>query len=181
MKTVYLYGSLAERFGDSYTLDIQTPREAVLALATQLPGFGQVIRDGKWHIVRGPLEHRDEVTEEGVDVSLGNQDEIHIIPAVEGATNGWVNVILGATLMVAAAFGGPAAPYLFASGVGLMVGGIIQLTMKFPDPKTRNRNESFLLNGPTNHSNQGVAVPRGYGRCRVGSIVISSGLYAEKA
>ena len=181
MKTIHLYGHMADRFGGPFTLDVQTPREAVQALSAQLPGFAQAIRDANWHIVRGPLEGRDEVDMDGVDVTLGQQNEIHIIPSIEGATNGWLNVLIGTALIVGSFFAGAAGPHMFAAGVGLLVGGIIQLTMKFPTPETRDRNESYLLNGPTNHNKQGGPVPRGYGRCMVGSVVVSAGLYAEKA
>lgn len=182
MKTVYLHGHLGERFGKSYVIDVATPREAVRALAVQIPGFEAAIRAGNWHVVRGPLEGRDEVDTDSLEVSLGAQREIHLIPAIEGANNGWVNTIVGVVLIVVGVVIGN--PYLIGMGVGMMVGGIIQLTTKMPgvdnDANGVDERASYLFNGPSNRSKQGIAVPRGYGRLKVGSVVISAGLFAEE-
>lgn len=183
MRTVHLHGHLGEKFGKTYTLDIETPREAVRALSVQLPGFSDVIKAGNWHVVRGPLEQRDEVTEDGLEVALGGQNEIHFIPVIEGANSGWVSFIVGAVLVIAGVVTGN--PALIGAGIGLMVGGVIQLTTKMPgvDDSTKgsvDERASYLFNGPTNQSAQGVAVPRGYGRLLVGSIVVSAGIFAEE-
>jgi predicted phage tail protein len=183
VRTVYLHGHLGERFGASFRLDVDTPQEAARALAVQLPGFSQVIRAGNWHIVRGPLEGRDEVDEKSLEVTLGTYGEIHFIPAIEGANSGWVSTIVGAVLVVAGVMTGNAA--LVGMGVGMTVGGIIQLTTAMPgvdmdEMQGVDERASYLFNGPSNRSKQGGAVPRGYGRLKVGSIVISAGLFAEE-
>lgn len=184
MKTVHLHGSLGARFGREYRLDITTPAEAVRALCVQLPGFEEAIRAGNWHVVRGPLAARDEVSEEALTLSLGQQEEVHLIPAISGANNGWVNTIVGAVLIVVGAMtswaGGAG---LIGAGIGMMLGGIIQLTTKIPgaeEVKSADEKASYLFNGPTNQSSQGVGVPRGYGRLKVGSIVVSAGLFSEE-
>lgn len=181
MRTVHLHGHLGERFGRQFTLGVETPREAVRALAVQLPGFEAAIRAGNWHVVRGPLDDRDEVFEDGLELSLGAQRELHIIPAIEGANSGWVSVIVGVVL-IAVGFV-TANPALVAVGVGMAVGGIIQMTMQMPgvdETASTEQNASYIFNGPTNRSAQGVAVPRGYGRLKIGSIVVSAGLFAEE-
>ena len=73
---------------------------------------------------------------------------------------------------------------MMAVGIGMMVGGIIQMTTKVPKADSSKRDavddqSSFLFSGPTNTSTQGVAIPRGYGRMLTGSIVVSAALYAE--
>lgn len=182
MRTVYLHGHLGERFGKAYCLDVDTPREAARALAAQLPRFSQVIRAGNWHVVRGPLAGRDEVDEESLEVTLGTYDEIHFIPAIEGANSGWVSVIVGVVLIVVGVVTGNAA--LVGMGIGMAVGGIVQLTTVMPgvddDMQGVDERASYLFNGPSNRSKQGAAVPRGYGRLKVGSIVVSAGLFAEE-
>jgi predicted phage tail protein len=71
-------------------------------------------------------------------------------------------------------------------GIGMAVGGIIQMTTKMPagvsaaSQESADQRPSFLFSGPTNTSSQGLAVPRGYGRAIIGSIVISATLYAEE-
>jgi predicted phage tail protein len=183
MKTVYLHGTLQEQFGGPFTFDVKHPREACRALC-QLKGFREVFSAGAWHILRGPLEDQDSVSEDDLEFT-SSCPEIHILPAASGAGNGGgLSMVLGVVALAAATFftGGVAAG-LYAAGAGLLVGGIIQATMKIPgadtDTSGADERSSFLFNGPKNSSNQGVAIPRGYGRMRCGSIVISAGLFAE--
>lgn len=189
MKTIHLHGYLGDRFGKTYTLDVDTPAEAVKAIGVQVAGFSEAIKQGNWHVVRGPLEGRDESDEDGLTVTLGNYQEVHIIPAIEGANNGWTNIIVGIILIVVGyfTFGSTSTMgmAMIAGGAGMAVGGIVQVTTKIPgvDDSTKggaDERASYLFNGPTNQSKQGVAVPRGYGRVLVGSIVVSGGLFAEE-
>jgi len=99
-----------------------------------------------------------------------------------------MQVILGVVLIVAGVFtfGATSAIGLamIAGGAGLMVGGLVMMSMK--PPKAQKAQEpvdqmaSFLFNKPTNSSTQGVAIPRGYGRMRVGSVVVSTSLTSEE-
>lgn len=195
MKSFHLYGSLEKDFGGPFNVDVATPAEAIRALCVQLPGFEAAVRKGNWRVIRGALDAEDDVDEEGLQLSLGHQDELHLIPMIEGANNGVAQIIVGA-IMIAAAFftggatisaWGPMAVMMGAAGVGMAVGGIITMTTRVPgatDSASGNEKAddkaSFLFDGPTNQSTQGVAVPRGYGRMKVGSIVVSAGLYAEQ-
>lgn len=187
MKTLYLHGSVA-KFGESFDLDIRTPREALHAMAVQIPEFAQMVRDGEWFIFRGKLEDENDDNEESIDIALGDVDEIHLMPAIRGAgggNGGLFSIVLGIVAIVAAPFTGGASLAMYAVGAGLIVGGLIQMTMKMPGVSdtssgTADSKASFLFQGPKNQSSQGVAVPRGYGRIRSGSIVISAGLFAER-
>lgn len=189
MKTLHLYGRLKEQYGETFELDVVTPAEAVRALCVQLPGFEEEIRSGSWHILRGPLEAQDSLDEEGLLFSLGGDDQVHLLPAVAGANSGALSVVVGAVLVAVGVFtfGATSAwgVALIASGAGMAVGGIIQMTTKMPGTdvaasESADQRPSFLFNGPTNTSSQGLAVPRGYGRVRCGSIVVSAALYSEE-
>ena len=186
MKTFYLHGS-AGQFGESFELDVKTPREMFRALALQIPGFEKMIVEGEWHVLRGPIELQNDDDEEGLDVALGNVSEVHVMPAIRGAGNGGgvLSIIIGIAAIIAAPYTGGASMALYAAGAGMIVGGLIQMTMKMPGSSTQtgetaDTKASFLFAGPRNMSTQGVAIPRGYGRVRSGSIVISAGLYAER-
>lgn len=194
MKTLNLYGSLKDKFPGEFKMDVATPGEAIRAMCIQLPGFEQEIKAGNWRVVRGPLEGNDEVNEEGLQMTLGTQNEMHLIPVIEGANSGAGMIIVGIVMIVAAFFTGGTSiaawgamsTMLAGAGLGMVVGGIIASTTKMPGAGANasgNEREadkaSFLFDGPTNQSTQGVAVPRGYGRVLVGSIVVSAGLYAE--
>lgn len=188
MKTLHLYGHMKEKYGASFDLDVTSPAEAVRALSVQLPGFGEDIRAGNWHVLRGALDDQEALDADGVVVALGLDREVHLLPAVEGSGNGGLMAVVGVVLFVAGFFVGGSTwgPAMMAMGAGMAVGGIVTMTMKLPtgtDPTVGDsvdQRASFLFNGPTNTSSQGVAVPRGYGRLRVGSIVISASVQAEE-
>lgn len=184
MKTLHLHGFLKERYGESFTLDVATPAEAVHALCAQLPGFRKDVEDHNWHILRGALEDKDDVGEDGLTVTLGAQRDVHLMPALSGAKDGGLfQTIVGAVLVAVGIFTGQT--WAISLGIGMAVGGIIQMTTKVPSAniaqqESVDQRPSFLFNGPTNTSSQGLAVPRGYGRVVVGSIVVSAALYAEE-
>lgn len=188
MKTMILHGFLTEKFGKSYTMDVESPAEFLRAIASQVPGFKKTIHEGVWHFVRGDLETATEScsdTAEDLLLGMGDGEVIHLMPAIEGSGSGGgvFSFVLGAVLTVVGIW--TYNPSLTAAGVGLMLGGVVMMTTKIPGidntntegPDTR---ASFLFTGPRNQSTQGVAIPRGYGRAIVGSTVISVGLYAER-
>lgn len=188
MITLNLYDGLAERYGASFELEVTSAPEAIRALATQLPGFQQEIEDGSWHLVRGNLDDEDFISEEKLDLQLRPGEHLHLMHELSGAGNGAFTAIIGIALIVAGVFTGGTTTALgvglMAAGAGTLVGSIIQMTMKMPgaDPsrsESADNRASFLFDGARNQSTQGVAIPRGYGRCRTGSIVVSVGMYAE--
>lgn len=186
MKTFYLHGLAAERYGSSFDLDIRSPAEGIKALC-QLDGFQKMIEDHNWHVIRGPLDKQQADDEESVRMYLGNETEFHLVPALSGAGSGGggLMAIVGIALMVAATFftGGVAAA-LWGAGIGATLGGVISMTTKIPGADTNTESTdsraSFLFQGAKNQSSQGVAIPRGYGRQFVGSIVVSVSLAAEE-
>lgn len=190
MKTLYLHGEAEAQFGGPFELDVASPAEALRALCMQLEGFTEMLRDGAWHVIRGALDRQQcDAAAEDTVMCLGSDREIHLLPAIQGAGSGGgpLSIILGVVLVAVAYFFPPAAPYamgLYAAGAGLIVGGLIQMSMKMPGADTNtgesvDSRSSFLFTGPKNTSTQGPAIPRGYGRCRSGSTVISAGLTAE--
>lgn len=188
MITVYFHG-LLKKYGEKFTLEVRNPAEAVRLLCIQIPGLESTIKKGNWHVLRGRLDEQDSVSEEALTLEFGNQNEMHLMPAVEGAGSGggWLSVIVGVVLVAVGvfSFGASTGPglALIAGGAGLAVGGIVMLTTKMPSAELNRESvdskSSFLLNKPTNSSTQGVSVPRGYGRCRVGSVQVSVSVVAE--
>jgi len=184
MKTIYLHGSLAEKYGDHYTLDVRDPCEAVQAISVQVPGFRQTIHDGNWHVFRGPISDGQSLDEDGITVSLGSADEMHLIPAGEGAGIG--AAVVGVAMIAGSAFVSSAAiaTALLTVGLSLAMSGISSMLMSPPSADYDSREKpderpSFIFDGATNTSTQGLPVPLIYGRMRTGSIVASAGLTAE--
>lgn len=180
MTTVYFHGSLAN-YIESATVVDTTIRKAINLIASQVNGLRAALLAGSWHVTRGS----DEISEEGLDLNAGK--EIHIYPALIGASSGLTMVILGAAMI---AGGWMAAGVLLeamtaasviGSGIGFVASGLITMFMgplkpDYEKSEANNQAPSFLFNGPTNSSTQGFPVPVVIGRCRVGSVVVSAGL-----
>lgn len=188
MITLHLYGRLENLFGKEIKLDARTPREAVTALGYQSAEYKEHLRVSDWHIFVG---EGNDITESELDLELGTVREVHLIPRIEGSS-GAFNFIAGAILtgvgflINVGTFGGGSAIGIpmMAAGIGLMVGGLVQMLTKIPGTSDTSRESvddkaSFLFQGATNTSTQGVSMPRGYGRMLVGSVVVSAAIYAE--
>lgn len=184
MNTVYLHGQLGNLFGKSYELEVNDSREVIRALAIQLEGFAEKVREGNWRVVRGDLDTGMSLDEDSLSLTLGDKD-MHIIPATEGAGDGVGKIIVGGALIAASFFtGGTTLAFAMGGmGVGLVISGVA--TMMTPTPETgeyedkQKDQQSFLFDGPVNVNKQGVAVPLIYGETITGSVVISAGIRSE--
>ena len=137
------------------------------------------------------------------------RDVFSITPVIAGAGDGFGSILAGIGLVALAFVIGPAAGGFlgigaglggagmglvggaFASAVGflgvsLVVGGVAQMLSPAPTfssferGKEAARLESFNFSGITNTVQQGMPVPICYGRCYIGSAVISSGLDVDQ-
>lgn len=200
MNVIHLHGELGSRFQPSYRLKVRSAAEAIRALSLQVPEFRDALLDGSFQVIKGDLATGCNLgSEEELHLGLGDHD-LHILPADldgEGGGKGIGKVILGVVLIAAAFFtggaslgasgivfssvAGQAATYL---GMSLLFSGVSM--MLTPAPKISNANDqndekqSFLPSGAINVSGQGYAVPPVYGRFRVGSISISTGVTTEQ-
>lgn len=187
MNEVHLHGRLKEEFGGPFRLEIRDAKEAIRALGIQLDGFIDAIKDGYWRVMRGDAELGDD----SLDIGLGDQ-ELHIIPATQGAGGNGVGKVVAGAFMVGAAFftggaslaaWGSMATMTGAVGAGLIIAGASM--MMAPTPETgdyedkEKDTQSYLFNGPVNVNKQGVAIPLVYGEMVTGSVVISAGIRAE--
>jgi predicted phage tail protein len=194
LKKVKLYGELAERYGKDWSLDINSPKEAVRALIANNPGFAQFVgtsqdRGMGYKISVGGTYLEDPANE---IYNPSGKQEIKIIPVILGAKNkdGWKRLIVGALLvyggylllgpkggelalkeMTAAQLLGSASMEV---GKAMVLGGIGMLLS--PTPKDVEETNNYSFNGAVNTIKQGVPVPICYGQLLVGSSVISSGI-----
>lgn len=179
MKTIILYGELAERYGKTHRFAVKTAAEAIRALRANFRGFEQYMMTAHTHgtgfkiFVGG-----HSLTYDDVPSPIGKTEVIRIVPVIVGAANGWTRILIGAALIVAGVFI-PGAQSLIFAGAGLVLGGIAQLLTKPPSVKSGredDRVESYVFSGPTNVSSQGAPIPVVYGRMMVGSAVVSAGI-----
>jgi predicted phage tail protein len=188
MRKIILYGELAKRFGKEHHFAVRSVSEAVQAMCVNFSGFRELFRDAhkygigfKVFVGRSSLKQESDAT-----LPSGDTETIRIAPALFGS-GGVVKIIVGAVLIVGGILvtglsGGTAASIgsaMIKVGIGLTLTGVYQLlspTPNVPGFDAGNNSESFMFSGPENVTQQGGAVPVGYGRMMVGSTVISAGI-----
>jgi predicted phage tail protein len=186
LKTIRLYGKLGAKFGRIHTLAVSSAAEAIRALCVIIPGFES-------HMSAAGAQYAVFVGKENISTdALGHpsgRGDIRIAPIPAGAKrDGLANVILGVVLVTVGffSFGATTATGLamIAAGVAISAGGAIM--MLSPQPKGNTSGDavenraSYMFNGPVNTVAQGNPVPYFAGRLRVGSCVISAGIYNEE-
>jgi predicted phage tail protein len=209
MRNVFLHGGARKQFGGPFRFDVATPAQAARALF-HLPSFESFLRRGYWKVIRcrGPLHVA--IGEEELCLQCGGAEDLHLVPVAAGRASkgkGTGKVIIGVVIAVAAVVvavwtGGTSLAALgatgllgsvsFASiamvGVGIALAGVSMLMAKTPQVKSYSNREnaglehpSFLFNGPVNTVAQGASIPVICGRkVRVGSFVISAGIFTER-
>lgn len=185
LRSVRLYGELGRLFGREHRLAVRSAAEAVAALGAQLKGFEQFLYASKDKgLAYAVFYGKKNLNEKELREPAGTED-IRIAPIVMGAKRGgFFQVVLGVVLVVVGVvfseFLGPAAPYVINMGIGLIVGGVVQLLSPQPKGKAsddRPENKpSYTFNGPINTQAQGHPVQVLYGRLIVGSAVLSAGI-----
>lgn len=187
MTRILLSGSLARKFGRKFDrlLETGTTLEVFNALKHTVDGFEDFIRDQARLGMRYAIfRNRENVGEDRF--ALSGTTEIRIVPIIAGSKNGGLlQTVVGVVLIVASFFAGPAGPALMSLGIGMAIGGVVQ--MLSPVPKSSSQQEqavtenkpSYLFNGAFNSTQQGLPVPVVYGQMLVGSSVVAIGTWAE--
>lgn len=162
MTKINLHGILKYEFGEVITLNITRPKEIIDAIDSNKKNFRARI----YELARDNIHFN--IIADGESVKNLNQLEmkknfkqVDIIPVVAGGI-GFFAIFLINMAMTA-------------------VSMAIQYAMRPKPPKPQRiesevsaNKQSFLISSNTNLAQQGVPVPVGYGRLRVGSYVIQS-------
>lgn len=190
---IYLEGAMGRNFGREWTLDIHTPAEAFQLIQANIPRFGQWIRDNlkryeKCMIICKYADGRIEALDEKTMLMHKEAQEIHFVPTVYGAGK-FMGAIVGAAMVVVGAlmwwnplgWGAWAAAIgqgLVVAGAGMLVSTVVTAIMGRVKNNSNDDDDqtSYYFNGAQNTTRQGVPVPLVFGRCKVGSAVISSSI-----
>ena len=185
---VILDGPLGKRFGREWHLAVCTPNQAINMIEANSPGVLSWIRLN----MRKYANYRVTLTgKDGKKLKLDNDTyaiqneapaEIRFTPVTEGASAA-ARIVVGAILIVVGVLIPPLGAYTIPMGIGLMIGGLVELLS--PQPKTsdgaaREDKTSYYFNGPVNTTTQGVPVPLVYGRCLVGSQSVSAAITIDQ-
>lgn len=190
---IYLEGAMGRNFGREWTLDIHTPAEAFQLIQANIPRFGQWIRDNlkryeKCMIICKYADGRIEALDEKTMLMHKEAQEIHFVPTVYGAGK-FMGAIVGAAMVVVGAlmwwnplgWGAWAVGIgqgLVVAGAGMLVSTVVTAIMGRVKNNSNDDDDqtSYYFNGAQNTTRQGVPVPLVFGRCKIGSAVISSSI-----
>ncbi|MBX9348704.1 hypothetical protein [Chromobacterium piscinae] len=178
-RTVRLGGELGEKFVKEFAAYVDSVAEAIRMLEANWPGFAQYLRDSDPEKVgyRVTLADRDVVEED--DLVLVSKGDILIMPVIGGASAG-LRVFTGAVIAAVGFYFGQS--WAFQLGVGMMIGGAIELLTpipKQPDWQAKDGKPNYWFNGAQQTSAQGLPIPIGTGTMLIAGTVISAGVSVE--
>ena len=200
MKVVKVYGALKERLGGqgTFELDVFNAAEAIRALCANFVGLDKwFIDSGNDGIAYKVLLGEEEVGEDNIENLLypwSEKEVFHVTPVLAGSGGNFGRIVGGIALVgIGMATGGVgfslakgvtgwAGAGFFAKsaitiGAGLVLGGIANMLTPVPKkPPEPNKLQSFSFSGIEQTTSQGGPVPIVYGKCFVGSAVLSAGL-----
>lgn len=183
MKKVYLHGKLGKRFGRKWEIAAHTPAEIIKGLDANADGFFEYIQkkaiDGESYLLlsKPPKKIKNE-EDAGNSLILHNDvnikykaSEIHIVPLASGGA-----FITSALAVVGIAAGTFASTMIVAMVWGAIISVAMNLIFKPPKPPKRGTpttTKSYLMRGANSRQAQGIAVPLGYGRLKIGAANVS--------
>ena len=157
MKIVNLHGKLAEKFGARWELEINSISEALRAINANTGDFFDYLSEKQeenktFSFILEDCKQKIETVEEILTPLPRKCTEFHIMPNAEGGM----------------------AQIAIPLAVSVITGVIMRALFKPPKPEEEKQSKSFVFSGAENVASQGVAVPLGYGRLLVGSVVVSA-------
>jgi len=176
MTQVILHGILAKEFRKSFSLAIKRPKEVFDAISCSHDNFrNRIVELANQGIHFALLVDGKKITSmEELSIASDNQ-KIDIAPVICG--HGPFPFIVPFIVKAGAFIAGNAFLSQLVVGVAMMG---IQM-MLAPKPETQrpesvvnSAKQSFLFSSKANVAEQGIPVPVGYGRLRVGSAIIQS-------
>tara|TARA_Y100000310_G_scaffold21653_1_gene20918 strand:+ start:3363 stop:4313 length:951 start_codon:yes stop_codon:yes gene_type:complete len=153
MRKVFLHGELGNSLGKEWELEVDSVQEALWAIEANTNRLTQFLmkNNEKFTHYAFAIDGKD-LEEHQLKSPIGdNNRAIHIMPQVAGGVEWLVYIV-----------------------VMIVVSLVMQAIFKPPKPKDAIETNSYLFAGTQNVAGQGVPVPLGYGRLRVGSVVLSA-------
>jgi len=178
-----IYGRLRKFIGQStFEIDVASPRQAFSFLINNFEGVGDHIKEQEYCVMAGKVR----ITEELLD--LQTESDIKIIPVVHGEiipfifagaafAGAAVAASVSAPLVGAYTFLGLSSSTFTALGTAFLLQGVSDLLFPPPTPpsfKADEQDPSFIFDGATNISKQGVPINVVYGETLIGSNTISA-------
>jgi predicted phage tail protein len=193
MTIINLHGILAREFGKEFTMYIEKPKQAIDAIDANKPFFKKrilelsqqgihysILVDGENIAHPEQLEIKKAITVVDLTPVICGQGFTALITTIAGAltTAGGTAAVIGTALATAGT----------ATALGSFIGGalnMIAVTLiqqalapsqkpQRTEARISGAKESFLISSKGNLTEQGVPVPVGYGRLRIGTSIVQS-------
>lgn len=192
---VILDGEFAKVVGQrEWMLDCNSPAEALDLIEANKPGIRRWIRQhlNEYKICQVECEdldgHKESLNDQTYQTNRKSK-VIRFLPIFTGAggDNGILQAIAGVAMVVVGAilvvtgYGAPIGQAMIGAGVGMVLGAICTMLMKPSKDDDDDGASNYYFNGAVNTTEQGNPVPLIFGRCRVGSAVISSEIAVTEA
>lgn len=200
IRSIFLYGHLADIYGRKHSFDARSALELFSALNANHPSFKSHLKQIDEYYVFARDEENDNsrlLTRENLKSHLIKNEDVHIVPKLLGS-EGFSFAAIAASLMTTLYTGPVMGMSLLASSIAAQIGGFILSTtlgmalsfgasqLLAPTPEVSNYDSreqtksSFLFNGTVNRTEQGGAVPLTFGEFRIGSTRGSGSIMTEK-
>lgn len=186
IKTVKLHGILAEKFGSSFELDVDSPREAIKAISVQVKGFMEFMTNAHLQGIHFVVYLDDRNIGAKEFCFKTSSSIIRISPIVEGSKSGGVLQIVVGVVMVAAAFytggtsiaaWGAAQSVMAGAGAAMLLGGVAQMmipSVNTADANTDGNKPNYGFGSAVTTAQQGLPVPLLYGYRGIGGFLMSA-------
>ena len=180
---IHLGGKLGKMFGKLWKLDVSSPAEAMRAISINTQGrFREYLetegRNKYYKVCVGNKENNLSVDE--LKGKSGKSD-LYIIPVIK-MQGGVVKIIVGALLVIAGFLIAPVFPVigygLVYAGIGLMIGGVVELLTPVPKMNDNRGDErtSSVFQGNATTVTQNTPVGLIYGRVVIAPLPIALSL-----
>lgn len=188
MKTIKLHGVLADKFGETFRLAVESAHEATHAIACQNSEFKRFMLEAEQNGMRFAIFMDDKNIGEDEVHNASSAKTVHIVPRIMGAGGiaDVLQVVVGAIMVGVGVFASGitagTSTFLIGTGLGLMMGGIASMLMPTPEMGDQDEDGNRANNGfggAVTTVAQGNPVPLLYGERYIGGFIMSAGIFTE--
>jgi predicted phage tail protein len=180
MTQVTLHGILGQEFQKCFNLAIKRPKEVFDAISCAYPQFRNRLAELARQGIHFAVLIDGKRIEKAEDLNISTNQDLDIVPIICGAgSNGGIIAVIAIGLLTGGAGLVMSVGWLTSIGASIALMGLQMALapkpkMERPSSDVSGAKQSFNFSSKANVAEQGIPVPVGYGRLRVGSVVIQS-------
>lgn len=182
MTQVTLHGILGQEFQKCFSLAIKRPKEVFDAISCAYPQFRNRLAELARQGIHFTVLIDGKRIEKAEDLYISTSQDLDIVPIICGAgSNGGIIAVIAIGLLTGGAGLVMSVGWLTSIGASIALMGLQMALapkpkMERPSSDVSGAKQSFNFSSKANVAEQGIPVPVGYGRLRVGSVVVQSSI-----